>query len=597
MNAHNRSPKVSPLPINQLQQHLWSPGHPRQLPRRSSWIRWTEPTKGRSCGSPTGNSALFLRRSQTKHLLICFVEQGLCNAWNAQLALSYSARSCLTLDLLAWLICRSQHCMRSARISQAPRVHSQSCVAWTSIPMSPMTAVLLCHSTFAAGDVVCLQIAWSKSLIRPWRTICAQTVSATCRNASPISEKRPSSEELTISSSSKTGSLDDAVRCWHGVEEDAGLCSLQSGIDGSGPSSNSQPPIEYIEHLLMSTPMLLIYRLRLGTILTRSDSMKRQRMAVELGCSGLAEWYIIRQSWPWEYSGGTIFRSAMTSVCTPSRQNGWPRTGISCICSLHASMRFWNGSSRPQADGSCLRRPQRTSEHDLIFKSHRMPDLLCAVSKTINLHCICKLCTRRVMQSVQVVRCHDTAVDPKFYTRHTTSSLSRQVRVMASGRYAPGSASRTILQVPAMHCLSTALQSDNCHVRSHVSSLRLHFTTALRVPDSAYCATAADIMSERPEQTREPRSRERADGTRRRTSGELERRAPYAQAWKDYQASGGRTARPPKPPPAPPRSPSSGANRTEVGPMRVSTTSGPLRLSQLRTSPTSNRGWSTPCFS
>ena len=40
--AQNRPPKLSTLPINKLQQHRWSSGHPRQLPRRSGSIRWTE---------------------------------------------------------------------------------------------------------------------------------------------------------------------------------------------------------------------------------------------------------------------------------------------------------------------------------------------------------------------------------------------------------------------------------------------------------------------------------------------------------------------------------------------------------------------------
>ena len=187
----------------------------------------------------------------------------------------------------------------------------------------------LLHLPCLCATALLLQEVYSNgSLIWPRRTTCAQNVSATCRNALPISEKRPSSEKLTIFSSSKTESLDDAVRCWHGVEDDAELCSLQSGTDGSGLSSNSQPLIEYIGHSLMSTLMLLIYQMKHGTISTWSDSMKRHCMAVELGCSGPVEWYIIKQSWPWDFSGGTIFRSAMTSVRTPSHLNGWPRTGM-----------------------------------------------------------------------------------------------------------------------------------------------------------------------------------------------------------------------------------------------------------------------------
>ena len=94
-------------------------------------------------------------------------------------------------------------------------------------------------------------------------------------------------------------------------------------------------------------------------------------------------------------------------------------------------------------------------------------------------------------------------------------------------------------------CVTTGKCSlDLCHARSECCQCKHSCAYACTCSLQSDRASADGTMPKQSEEQRPqdgalpkpPRSRFRADGRRRRTSGELKKRAPYVQYWKDIQA-------------------------------------------------------------
>ena len=103
-----------------------------------------------------------------------------------------------------------------------------------------------------------------------------------------------------------------------------------------------------------------------------------------------------------------------------------------------------------------------------------------------------------------------------------------------------------MIALPGVHlCAAIGKYSlDHCHARSAHDCCKPRRTHACIYPNQPDRASADGTMPKQSEDQRPqdgalpkpPRSRFRADGRRRRTSGELKKRAPYVQYWKDIQA-------------------------------------------------------------